>query len=101
MANYGLEPLHYFSAPGLFWDAMLKNTSVKLELFTEPEQFIFVERGGVRGWVAMIINRHSKANNPYVAEDYNVDEASKYIMYLDANNLYGWAMSQPLAIRNF
>jgi len=61
---------------------------------------MFVKRG-VRGGVATIINRHSKANNPYAPQHYNADEASKYIMYLDANNLYGWAMSQPLPIRNF
>jgi len=100
LANYGLEPLYYYSAPGLSLDAMLKKTSVKLELFTEPEQLMFVERG-IRGGVATIINRHSKGNNPYDPENYNADKASKYIMHLDASNLYGWAMSQPLPICNF
>ena len=99
MNSYGLDPLHYLTAPGLSWDAMLKMTKVELELFTEPEQLLFIEQG-IRGGVSMISNRHSKANNAYLP-DFDPEEETKYIVYLDANNLYGWSMSQPLPIRNF
>lgn len=49
----------------------------------------------------MISHRHSEANNPYMAEAYDASKPTKYITYLDANNLYGWAMCQPLPVGNF
>jgi hypothetical protein len=61
--------------------------------------YLFIEEG-LCGGISMISNRFSKANNPYVP-DYDPDEDSSYIMYLDANNLYGWAMSQPLPTGEF
>ena len=84
---------------GLSWDAMLKMTNIKLELMTDIDMFQFIEKG-MRGGVPYIANRHGKANNKYMKE-YNKKEPSKYIMYLDANNLYGWAMSQYLPTGNF
>ena len=96
---YKLDPCHYFTSPGLSWDAMLKMTNIKLELMTDIDMFQFIEKG-MRGGVSYIANRYGKANNKYMKE-YDEKAPSKYIMYLDANNLYGWAMSQYLPTGNF
>ena len=97
--QYGLDPAHYYTSPGLSWDAFLKKTGVELELFTDLEMHLFVERG-MRGGISMVSKRHAKANNPLVP-DYDPSKPNKYIMYLDVNNLYGWAMSKALPKRDF
>ena len=99
MLNYGLDPCHYISTPGLSWDAMLRMTGINLELITDIDQQLFIERG-MRGGISYIAHRHARANNPYM-EFYNPEDEKSYIIYLDANNLYGWAMSRPLPYRNF
>ena len=86
---YKLDPCHYFTSPGLSWDAMLKMTDIKLELMTDIDMFQFIEKG-LRGGISYIANRYGKANNKYMKK-YDEKAPSKYIMYLDANNLYGWA----------
>ena len=96
---YKLDPCHYFTSPGLSLDAMLKMTNIKLELMTDIDMFQFIQKG-LRGGISYIANRYSKANNKYMKEYYE-NKPSKYIMYLDANNLYGWAMSQYLPIGGF
>ena len=96
---YKLDPCHYFTSPGLSWDAMLKMTNIKLELMTDIDMFQFIEKG-MRGGTSYIANRYGEANNKYM-KTYNEKAPSKYIMYLDANNLYGWAMSQYLPTGNF
>ena len=96
---YKLDPCHYFSSPGLSWDAMLKMTNIKLELMNDIDMFQFIEKG-LRGGTAYIANRFGEANNKYM-KTYNEKLPSKYIMYLDANNLYGWAMSQYLPTGKF
>ena len=96
---YKLDPCHYFTSPGLSWDAMLKMTDIKLELMTDIDMFQFIEKG-LRSGISYIANRYGKANNKYM-KDYNKNKPSKYIMYLDANNLYGWAMSQYLPTGGF
>ena len=96
---YKLDPCHYFSSPGLSWDAMLKMTDIKLQLITDIDMYQFVEKG-LRGGTSYIANRYGKANNKYM-KNYNDKEPTQYIMYLDANNLYGWAMSQYLPTGNF
>ena len=96
---YKLDPCHYFTSPGLSWDAMLKMTDIKLELMTDKDMFQFIEKG-MRGGISYIANRYGKANNKYM-KTYDEKAPSKYIMYLDANNLYGWAMSQYLPTGGF
>ena len=97
--NYDLDPCHYFTSPGLSLSACLKHTGVELELFTDIDQLLFVERG-IRGGISTICNRYSKANNQYL-QNYNPSAPDSYIMYLDANNLYGYAMSEPLPVGGF
>ena len=97
--KYGLDPAHYYSAPGLSWDALLKKTGVELELLTDMDMHLMIERG-MRGGISMASKRHAKANNPRV-EGYDPAQPTNYITYLDANNLYGWAMSLPLPKKNF
>ena len=96
---YKLDPCHYFTCPGLSWDAMLKMTNIQLELMTDIDLFQFIEKG-MRGGISYIANRYGKANNKYMRE-YDEKAPSKYIIYLDANNLYGWAMSQYLPTGGF
>ena len=96
---YKLDPCHYFTSPGLSWDAMLKMTDIILELMIDIDMFQFIEKGN-RGGISYIANRYGKANNKYMKTYYD-EKSSKYIVYLDANNLYGWAMSQYLPTGGF
>ena len=98
--NYKLDPAHYYTAPGLAWDACLKMTGVKLELLSDIDMLLMVEKG-IRGGVSMISNRYGKANNKYMGDKFNPSEPSKYLTYLDANNLYGAAMSMKLPTHGF
>ena len=99
MQYYKLVPCHYFTILGLSWDAMLKMTNIKLELVTDIDMFQFIKKG-MRGGVSYIANRYGNGNNKYMKE-YDEKAPSKYIMCLDANNFYGWAMSQYLPTGNF
>jgi len=99
LERYGLDPAHYYTSPGLSWDALLKKTGVELELLTDYDQHLFIEKG-LRGGISMVSKRHARANNPLV-EGYDPSQPNSHIMYLDANNLYGWAMSQFLPTGGF
>ena len=88
--SYGLCPSHYLSAPG----SMHKMTKIKLELITNPDMYIFFEKGR-RGGISYIFNRCSKAKNKYL-KFYDPKQESKHIIYLDAYNLHGYAMSKFL-----
>ena len=96
---YELDPTHFLSLPGLAWQACLKKMSIKLELLGDYDMLLMVEEG-IRGRICPSIHRHAKANNKYM-ENYNENEKPSYIQYLDANNLYGRAMSQKLPVNGF
>ena len=141
--NYSLDPLLYYTAPGLVWDAALNISKITLELITDPDMYLMIENG-IQGGISTVMKRYAKANNPYIGkirdktpikimkelkqrtneerqfsvevvceffpdfsaeeiidlkrkmenrEIFNPKETTTYIMYLNANNLYGWAMS--------
>lgn len=100
MNNYKLDPAWYYTSPGLAWDAALKLTKVELELLTDYDMILLIRRG-IRGGVSTISHRYAKANNKYMGEIFDSNNVSSFIMYLDSNNLYGWAMSKPLPTRGF
>ena len=99
LKNYGLDPAHYYTAPGLAWDAMLKMTKINLELLSDVDMLLMIEKG-IRGGISIISNRYGKANNKYMKK-YNKKELIKFLMYLDVNNLYGVGMSQKLPVHSF
>ena len=100
LENYGLYPSHFYTAPGLVWKACLKKTGIKLELLLDPDMLLMFERG-IRGEITQSVHRWSAANNPYMGSEYDSSKPTRYLQYLDANNLYGWAMSQPLPTGKF
>lgn len=100
MTNYQLDPAHYVSAPQLSWDSMLKMTECNLELMSDSEMFRMLD-GSLRGGISMISKRYAKANNKRTLPQYDATEPEKHIVYWDANNLYGWAMSQHLPESGF
>ena len=99
LSNYELDPANFVSLPGLAWQACLKKTNIELELITDYDMLLMIE-DGIRGGICHAIKRYAKANNKYM-NDYNKNKESPYIQYLDANNLYGMAMSEKLPIKGF
>ena len=97
--HYKLDPVHYYTSPGLAWDACLKETGQQLQLLHDYDMLMMFERG-IRGTITHISKRYAEANNKYM-KDYNPEKKSTFIQYLDANNLYGWAMSQNLPTHGF
>jgi hypothetical protein len=97
--NYKLDPLWYYTTPGLAWDACLKLTGIKLELPKEINMVLLI-KSGTRGGISSIMHRYAKASNKYMS-DYDAKVQSTFIKYLNANNLYGWAMCLPLPTGNF
>src|SRR5271154_6453071 len=95
-----LDPSHYVSLSAYSWDAMLKITGVKIELFTEMAKHDFIEKAKRRG-ISMACKQYFKANNPKIGKAFNPSKPTTWISYVDATNLYGWAMSQFLPIGNY
>jgi len=95
--NYKLDPMWYVSLPGFAIDVGLMKTNSKIELFhtDQYEMHLFCEEA-MRGGYSCIVNRYAKANNKYMNESYDKNAPSKYLMYFDANNLYGYPMTQAL-----
>ena len=85
---------------GLAWKACLKKTGVSLKLLLDPDMLLMFGRG-IRGGIMQSVHRWAAANNPYMGSEYHKSKPTKYLQYLDANNLYGWAMSQPLLTGEF
>ena len=97
--EYELDPAHFLPLLGLAWQTCLKKTNIELELLTDYDMLLMVEEG-IRGGICHSIHRYAKANNKYMM-NYNINEEPSYIQYLDANNLYGWAMSKKLPVNGF
>ena len=96
---YELDPAHFVSLPGLAWQACLKKTNIELELLFDYNMLLMVEEG-ISGGIYHSIHRYAKANNKY-KQNFNNNEESPHIQYLDANKLYGWAMSKKLPVNGF
>ena len=106
---YGLDTVYYLTAPGLSWDAFLKHTNeeyilnkkgeFQLELITDIDMYNFIEQN-IRGGLSQISKRYAKANNKYMS-NYDKSKIDQYILYLDANNLYGYAMCEYLPKGDF
>ena len=99
LENIELDPVHYFTTPGLSWDVVLKMTGIKLELINDIDQYQFIKKG-MHGGTSYIAHRYGEANNKHMS-NYEAEKNSKYLMYLHANNLYGWAMMQYLPYGGF
>ena len=99
LKHYKLDPCHYYTAPGLAWDACLKETKQNLQLLRDYDMLMMFEQG-IRGGISHISKRYALANNKYM-KDFDETKPSSFIQYLDANNRYGWAMSQKLPTHGF
>ena len=93
--EFDLDPAHFFSVPGLTWCAAMKYTKASIDLLTEIDQLLFIEKG-IRGGITCVMERYAEANNPEI-ESYNETNATSYIAYLDVNKLYGFALRQCLS----
>ena len=100
MKHYHLDPAHYYTSPGLAWDACLNETGQKLELLSDYDMLMFFFERGKRRGMCHISKRYSEASNKYM-KDYDPNKPNKFIQYLDANNLYSWAMIQRLPTSGF
>ena len=88
---YVIGPCIYVCSPEFSWDEMFKMTGVRLEKFVDIDMYLFNEKGLTRG-ISYVAKRYPKANNKYM-NDYVPAKPSKYISYLNMNNLYSWPMS--------
>ena len=79
LENYELDPVWYFTSPGLSLDAALKKIKARLELLIEPDMLLMSEEG-IRGGISMITKGYSKANNPYMVKDFDENSPTKYIL---------------------
>ena len=95
---YQLDHTYFVSAPGLAWQACFKKAGVKLELITDYDMILMIEKR-IRGGICQATHRYAKANNKYI-KNYNKNIESSHIKYFNANNLYGWAMSQKLPVND-
>ena len=100
LENYKIDPAYYFTSPGLFWDAMLKETKIELELLSDIDQYYFFKRM-IRGGISNVSNRYAEANNIYMGDLYDLKKENSHIIYFDANNLYGFIMMQKLPYCGF
>ena len=95
--TYELDPRHSYTLPGFSWQAMLKMTKIELELISNPDMYLFL-MDTIRGGISVCNKKHVIADNKYIDKN---TKNNKYLMYLDANNLYGVSMVQSLPYKNF
>jgi DNA polymerase type B, organellar and viral len=100
--NFGLDPAHYYTLPGLAWDSALKQTGAKLSLISDIDMHLFIENN-IRGGISMISERYAKANNKYlIDEPFDETKPTSFIQYLDMNGLYSTVMSRfKLGVSDF
>ena len=96
---YEIDPAKFFSAPALAWQEVLKKAKVKLDLLTDINMLLMVEKG-IRGRLCHSVYSYATANDKYM-KDYDKNKELLYIQYRDVNDLYGWAMSQKLPVNHF
>lgn len=101
MKTYNLDPASFFTLPALSWQAMLKFTKIELELLTDVDMIHFLQKNIRGGYSSVCSKRYSEANNPYIPSNYDKSKPTSYLMYWDANNLYGFALSQSLPVSGF
>ena len=95
LKHYKVDPAHFYTSPGLAWKACLKHTGIKLELLIDPDMLLMFE-WGIKGGITQAVRKYASANDEYMGDKFNRKSESRYLQYLDANNLYGCTMSQPL-----
>ena len=93
--EYQLDPAYYMSAPQLAWSALLKFINNPIHLITDPEMYRMIQTN-IRGGIVHASVRYARANNKLLGSLYDPTKPISYILYLDANNLYGWAMRLPM-----
>ena len=89
---YRPDVAHFYTLPELAWQGCLKKMGVELELLTDLDMLLMFERG-IRGGITQAVHQYMKVNNKYMGDKFNHEEPRVFLQYLDANNLYGWAMS--------
>jgi hypothetical protein len=96
LLHFGLDAAQLYSIPNYSWHSMLKNTKILLELTTDIDMYDMI-KNNIRGGLCTTGSiRSAQANNPYMNEEYDPNKETSYIIPFDANNSYGYAMSQPL-----
>ena len=101
LRHYKLDPAHFYTSPGLAWKACLKCTGIRLKPLTDPDMLLMFEQV-IRGGITQVVRKYASANNKYMGDKFSPNEEdTTYLQYLDTNNLYGWAMSQPLPTGGF
>ena len=100
LKHYKLDPVHFYTSSGLAWKDRLKCTGIKLELLTDSDMLLMFEQG-IRGGITQAVRKYASANNKYMGDRFDPKSESSYLQYLDVNNLYGWALSQPLPTGGF
>ena len=96
LEHYKLDPANYLTAASLAWDSMLLKTKIELDLISDPGILTMIEKSKRGGLTFVGSKRHAKANNKHMGDAFDPKKESSYIAYVDANNLYGYAMSKPL-----
>ena len=99
LKEYKLDPAYFCTTSGLATETCLKKVNVKKELLTDIDMVLMSEKG-LRGGISQAIHRYATANNKYMP-NYDSQQLSLFSMYLDANNLYGWAMCKKLPLNGF
>ena len=97
---YELDPAHFLSAPGLAWQACLKKSNVELELISDLDMLLMIEKG-IRGGITQALCRYFQSNNKYMDKKYDKTKKSTYLQYYDVNSLYAWAKTQKLPVDSF